>query len=80
MSESAIKTKILLYKSLDMLLFILVFGWGIHATINAENRPLVAILAMVALFGVNVIGRWSFTRVAILKSKLRDIERLKPKF
>ena len=80
MSESAIKTKIILYKSIDLVLFVVVFGWGIHATINAENRPLVAILAMAALFGVNVIGRWTFTRVAILKGKLREIERLKPKF
>ena len=79
-NESSIKAKIFLYKSTDLVLFIVVFGWGIYATIHAENRPLIAITAMAALFVVNLVGRWSYTQVAILKGKLREIERLKPKF
>lgn len=75
MSSSSIKIKIFLLKTADWVGLVGVLVWGVYATINAENRPFAAILALIALGLVNQFGRWTFMKIAVLKSNLRHLEK-----
>lgn len=75
MSSSDIKLKIFLLRAMDWVAFIGVLVWGVYATINAENRPFAALLALIGLGLVNQLGRWTFSKIAILKSNLRHLEK-----
>ena len=74
-AAASIRSKIIILRLFDWLMLIIVFSAGIYFTINSEYRLIPAILAVIALGIVNQIGRWIFTKIAVLKVELKNVER-----
>lgn len=75
MNPGSIKTKIFILQLIDWLLLIGVMGGGIYAVLHSENRPLIAVLALIGLVFVNQFGQWSLTKIAAHRHDLKKIQR-----
>lgn len=74
-AAASIRSKILILRVIDWILLFSVFSAGIYFTLNSEYRLIPALIAVFALMVVNQIGRWIYTKIAVLKVELKNVER-----
>lgn len=79
MNESQIKMKILIIRSLDWLLFIIVLAIGIPALLYTDQQFTALVFILIGMGIVHFSGNWVVKKVAAYRLELDQIKR-KEKF
>ena len=75
MSESQIKIKIAIIRSVDWLLFGVVLGIGIPALMYTDKKFLALVFILIGLGVVHLSGNWTVKKVAALRLDLEKLVR-----
>ena len=79
MNESQIRMKMLILRSLDWLLLLIVLGVGISAILYTDKQFMALVFTMVGLGVVHLSGNWVVKKVAAYRLELDQLKR-KEKF
>lgn len=80
MNVSQIKITIFLIRAIDILLLLAVFSVGIYAVFRPENMNLMITVALIGLFFVNALGRFTANKIAVMKAEIERQERAEKKY
>ena len=75
MNESQIKMKIIIIRSIDWLLFLIVLGIGIPALLYTNKQFLALVFILIGLGFVHLCGNWVVKKVAAYRLELDLIKR-----
>ena len=80
MIENQLKIKVLLLKTIDISLLIVVLSFGIYSILYSEQKNLMATLTLVGLLLVNQIGKFTANKIAAMEADLVKQKRLDKKY
>jgi|GEM_PF-2202736 len=75
MNEDQLKFRVLVFQTLDWILFLSVLSFGIYAFFYAENRLLMSLIAVLGLLLVDWIGKFTFDKTAVLRVDLNMLQK-----
>ena len=75
MNAGQIKTKILIIRLVDWSLLITVFCMGGYSIFYAENPEIMGLAALFGLYLLNLLGKFSVTKIAGLRVDLDKLQR-----
>jgi len=73
--ENQIKTKIFIYKSIDVIFITALAITAIYTALYSENREFMIASCLVGLFLVNLLGKMTNKRIAIMGVQLEALKR-----
>lgn len=77
MNENQIKMRMLLFRAIDTILVFALMGLGIFSVFYSTHKEIMIAACLVGLFFVNMLGRETNRRVALLGVQLEILKREK---
>ena len=77
MNAGQIKVRIFIIQLIDWTLLLGVFGMGGYAILYAENPERYGVIALVGLWLLHMLGKYSVTKISRYKMELEKIQRKK---
>lgn len=75
MNINQIKTRIVILKSIDTILFLSVIIMACYSTFYSSNKEVMLFYCLIGLFLVNTLGRFTSSKIALMKIQIDMTER-----
>ncbi len=75
MSGGSIKAQILIIQLIDWTLLLSVFGMGIYAVLYSDDPTKYGLIALVGLWLLHMLGRYSVTKLTRLRLELDKVKK-----